>query len=143
MTFLESRCRALELLQITQTLKMSPATSRSSHTMGSKVSKPSHTFVATKLQCALCKESHRLFKCDKFLRMEVKQRLNYAKLSRLCFSCLQPHVKNHTCSNQVCRQCHKKHHTLLHINVQSRPNSKGQQIIMHPQMTKGHQLTVN
>ena len=125
MTFLESRCRALELLQLTQTLKMSTATPRSSHTMGSKVSKPSYTYVATKLQCALCKDSHRLFKCDKFLRMEVKQRLNYAKQSKLCFSCLQPYVKNHTCSKQVCLHCHKKHHTLLHLNVQSRPNSRG------------------
>ena len=125
MTFLESRCRALELLQLTQTLKMSTATPRSSHTLGSKVSKPSYTYVATKLQCALCKDSHRLFRCDKFLRMEVKQRLNYAKQSKLCFSCLQPYVKNHTCSKQVCLHCHKKHHTLLHLNVQSRPNSRG------------------
>jgi len=124
MTFLESRCRALELLQLTQTLKMSTATPRSSYTMGSKVSKPSHTYEVTKLQCVLCKDSHRLFKCDKFLRMDVKQRLNYAKQSKLCFNCLQPYVKNHTCSKQVCYHCHKKHHSLLHLNVQQRPNSR-------------------
>jgi len=49
MTFLESRCKALELLQLTQTLKMSTSTPRSSHPMGIKVSKPSYTHVATKL----------------------------------------------------------------------------------------------
>ena len=38
-TFLESRCRALELLQTTQSLKVIPTTSRSSHTTGNKVSK--------------------------------------------------------------------------------------------------------
>ena len=56
-TFLESRCRALERLHITQSLKTVPATSRSSHTMGSKVSKPSYSNVATQLQCFLCNES--------------------------------------------------------------------------------------
>jgi len=125
MTFLESRCRALELLQLTQTLKLSTSTPRSSYTMVSKVSKPSYTHVATKLQCALCKDSHRLFKCDKFLRMEVKQHLNYVKQTKLSFNCLQPFATNHTCSKQVCYHCHKKYHTLLHLNVQSRPNSRG------------------
>jgi len=83
LTFLESRCKALELLQLTQTLNMSTSTPRSSHPVGNKFSKPSYTHVATKLQCALCKDSHRLFKCDKFLRMEVKQRLNHVKQSKL------------------------------------------------------------
>jgi len=125
LTFLESRCKALELLQLTQTLKMSTSTPRSSHPVGIKVSKPSYTHVATKLQCALCKDYYRLFKCDKFLRMEVKQRLNHVKQSKLYLNCLQPFVKNHTCSKQVCFHCNKKHHTLLHLNVQSRPNSRG------------------
>jgi len=124
-TFLESRCRALELLQTTQSLKVVPASSRSSHTMGSKVSKPSRTYVAAQIQCSLCNKSHRLFKCDKFLRMEVNQRLNHAKQSRLCFNCLQLYVRNHTCSKQVCSQCHNKHHTLLHINAHTRTNNKG------------------
>ena len=57
-TFLESRCRALQLLQTTQSLKIVPATSRSSQTTGSKVSKPSYSNVATQLQYSLCNESH-------------------------------------------------------------------------------------
>jgi len=124
-TFLESRCRALELLQTTQSLKIVPATSRSSHTTGSKVSKPSYSNVATKLQCSLCNESHRLFKCDKFLKMQAKQHLNYAQQSRLCFNCLQTFTRNHTCSKQVCRQCHNRHHTLLHLDRHTQPNDKG------------------
>ena len=71
--------------------------------------------VATQLRCSLCNGSHRLFHCDKFLKMQEKQRFNYAKQSRLCFNCLQPHTKNHTCSKQVCRHCHNRHHTLLHL----------------------------
>ena len=120
-TFLEPRWRALKRRHITQKLKIAPATSRSSHTLGSKVSKPSYSNVATELHYSLCKETHRLFKCDKFLRIEVKQRLNYAKQSRLRFICLQLYVRDRTCSNQVCRQCHDKHHKLLHINLHTRP----------------------
>jgi len=83
-TFLESRCRALELLQTAQ-LKIVPATSWSSHSIGSRVSKPSYSNVATQLQCSLCNGSHGLFKCDK---LQTKQHLSYAKQSGLCFNCV-------------------------------------------------------
>ena len=89
-TFLESRCRALELLQTTRSLKVVPTTSRSSQSTGNKVSKPSYSNFATQLQFSLCNGSHTLFKCDKFLKMQAKQRLNHAKQSGLCFNCLQP-----------------------------------------------------
>jgi len=77
-TFLGSRCRALELLQTTQSLMVVPNVFRSSQSTGNKVSK-SYSNVATQLQCSLCNESHGLFKCDKFLKMQAKQRLNHAK----------------------------------------------------------------
>jgi len=115
--FLESRCRALELLQTTQSLKVIPTTLRSSQSTGNKVSK-SYSNVATQLKCSLCNGSHRLFKREKFLKMQARQRLNHAKQSGLCFNCLQPLTRYHTCSKQVCRQCHKRHHTLLHIDRQ-------------------------
>jgi len=62
MTFLELRCKALELLQLTHSLKICASTPRSLYPLGMNVSKPSFTHVARKLQCALCKDSHRLFK---------------------------------------------------------------------------------
>jgi len=105
--------------------------------VGIKISKPSYPHVATKLQCALCKDSHRLFKCEKFLRMEVKQSLNHVKQSKLCFNCLQTFAMNHTCSKQVCYHCNKKHHTLLHLNVQSQPNSRGSTYYNAPTNGKG------
>jgi len=60
-----------------------------------------------------------------YLRLKVKKRFQYAKQLRLCFSCLQPYVGIHTCSNQVCRQCQNKNLTLLHINVHTRRNNRG------------------
>jgi len=121
-TFLESRCRALELLQNTQSLKIVTANPRSTQSTASKVSKPSYSNVATQIQCTLCNGSHRLFKCDRFLKLQPRQRLNRARQQRLCFNCLQPFFKNHTCSKQVCRKCNKKH-TLIHIDKQSQATS--------------------
>jgi len=124
-TFLESRCRDFELLQTTQSLKVVPNILRSLQSIGNKVSK-SYSNVATQLQCSLCNGSRRLFKCDKILKMQAKQRFNHAKQSGLCFNCLQPFTRNHTFSKQVCRQCHKRHHTLLHIDRQYHSiNDKG------------------
>jgi len=125
-TFLESRCRALELLQTTQSLKTTPVTVCTSQSTGSKVSKPSYSNVATQLHCPWCNRSHRFFKCDKFLKLQPKQRLSHAKQLGLCFNCLQPYSRNHTCSKQVCHQCHKRHHTLLHLDRQNQTtNYKG------------------
>ena len=59
-TFLESRCRTLELLQTTQSLKSTAVTPLSQAT-GVKVSKPMYTNGATQLQCPVCNASHRLF----------------------------------------------------------------------------------
>ena len=56
--------------------------------------------------------------------MQPKQRFSQAKQLGLCFNCLQPHTRNHTCSKQVCRQYHNKHHTLLHLDRQV-TNDKG------------------
>jgi hypothetical protein len=81
-TFLESRCRALELLQNTQSAKTVSASPRPPPTYGGKVGKPSFSNVATQIQCTLCSGSHRLFKCDKFFKLP-QQRLQHAKQRRL------------------------------------------------------------
>ena len=54
-------------------------TVRTSQGSGHKVSKPSYSNVATQLHCPLCNESHRLFKCEAFIKLQPKQRLSQAK----------------------------------------------------------------
>jgi len=75
-TFLETRCKAFELLQNVQTSSMFIATPRSLQSAGVKVSKPVYCNVAIQLQCTLCSGSHRLFKYDRFLKMQLKQLLS-------------------------------------------------------------------
>jgi len=124
-TFSESRCRALELLQNTQSAKTFTASPRQPLTYGSKVSKPSYSNVVTQTQCTLCNGSHRLFKYDKFLKLQPQQRFHHAKQRRLCFNCLQLFDKDHTCSKEVCHKCQNKHHTLLHLDSQTQATNNG------------------
>jgi len=77
-TFLESRCRAFELLHTTQSLKIVPNISRSAQSNGNEASK-TYSNIATQLQCSLCNGSHWLFKWEKFLKMHTWQHLNHAR----------------------------------------------------------------
>jgi hypothetical protein len=108
----------LELIQNTQSMKTATASPQAQQSAGSKVSKPSYCNVATPSQCTLCNDAHKLFKCDKFLKLQPRQRYNHVKQQGLCFNCLQTTVKGHTCSQQQCRICYKRHYSLLHIAKQ-------------------------
>jgi hypothetical protein len=57
----------LELIQNMQSMKITTANPRAQQSAGSKVSKPSYCNIVTPLHCTLCNDSHKLFKCDKFL----------------------------------------------------------------------------
>jgi hypothetical protein len=129
-SFLESRCRALELIQSTQSMKVTTAPSRFSPST-SKVSKPSYSHLATQVQCPLCKGTHGLFQCSKFARMPPRQRHDYAWQIGACYNCLQPFSKSHICSKDACHVCNKRHHTLLHVNTQTASVSHKRVVINH------------
>jgi hypothetical protein len=95
-SFMESRCRTLELIQTTHSLKAAADPSWPSISTGHKVSKCAYSNVATQAQCYVCNGSHRVFKCDKFIKMQLWQCLAQAKQLGLCFNCLQLFNKNHT-----------------------------------------------
>ena len=118
-TFLESSCRTLELPQTKQYVNTGTATRRSSNSTRNNVSKLSYFNVATQLPCLLCIGSHRMFKCDNFLKLQAKHSVTHAKQSRLCLSWIQPFTKDDTSSKQLCSLGHKSHRTLLHIVTQN------------------------
>jgi len=69
--------------------------------------------------------------------MQARQRLNPAKQSGLGFNCLQPFTRKHTCSKQVCRQCHKRHHTLLQIQRQIKSINDKETVTNDPADARG------
>ncbi|XP_050055781.1 LOW QUALITY PROTEIN: uncharacterized protein LOC126549715 [Aphis gossypii] len=77
------------------------------------------------LKCVLCKSTHMLYQCPKFLQQNVKQRFRLVKTNRVCTNCLGTSHKTSECkSTYTCRHCASKHHSLLHMDTaQARKNS--------------------
>ncbi|XP_062704432.1 uncharacterized protein LOC134286776 [Aedes albopictus] len=119
--FVRKTSRVLQSVKLLQT---------PNHPVESKPSKPKSisTHVATEVtnKCPLCKDAHPLFKCDQFVGMEVKQRFEMVKRNGLCINCLKGSHLAKNCSSESCRNCSKKHHTLLHLPslaVAAKPSS--------------------
>ena len=68
-------------------------------------------------KCPIDKEEHYVGKCPKFLAMTVAQRVSEIKKQGLCFNCLSDqHTSKDCLSKSTCRECKRKHHTLIHEN---------------------------
>ena len=75
--------------------------------------------------CVLCRQSHRMWHCDRFKAMQRPQRLSIVNEHKLCYNCLiASHTtaycgKKSTCSVEGCGQ---KHTMYIHIEMfQVRP----------------------
>lgn len=84
-------------------------------------SKPISSHVAASInpECPVCKSSHFLQYCSTFLSQTPSQRYETTRKLKRCVNCLSgKHVAVKDCtSKRVCKQCSKKHHTLLHFEA--------------------------
>lgn len=69
--------------------------------------------------CAICKESHSIYKCGKFLEMSPLERKNRIKHLNRCFNCLKFHRFGDCQSQSSCKICNKRHHSMLHFETPS------------------------
>ncbi|XP_075155635.1 uncharacterized protein LOC142228991 [Haematobia irritans] len=111
--FLDNRCEEVELCA-----KKQAHQSKHSH---SGKSQGNHTkcLVSTKAKpsCLLCKSpDHSIFTCPTFLQKDINERRHFVKESALCYNCLrQGHAVSNCASKGRCKQCHRRHHSLLHL----------------------------
>ena len=70
-----------------------------------------------KMKCLFCDGDYWIDQCPSFLDLSVHDRNNYVKTNKLCFNCLKPHMIKFCKSKFSCKKCHKRHHTLLHIDT--------------------------
>ena len=69
-------------------------------------------------ECGLCKGNHRLIQCEKFNQLTPEESKEKVMSLRLCLNCFSPHHFVRECTKaSSCRQCHGKHHSLLHFMV--------------------------
>ena len=78
--------------------------------------------------CKFCQYgNHRLILCPKFKSMDPVARHQAVQSVRSCFNSLGSDHSVKTCSRKGCRECGKRHHTLLHRLNQQQPNPNDSQ----------------
>ena len=79
--------------------------------------------------CFCCDKNHKIFHCDKFRKMNPKERSSLVFRKKHCQRCLMPNSKDHytkICKSSVkCKQCQKPHHTFLHWGKPQSGNQDG------------------
>lgn len=113
--FLQEQCRIYEKIDTKSPME----------SVKPKVAK-GHTLVSTsemknEHKCPVCKAAHELWKCECFKNKSVSEKYDVLKRCGACFNCLtRGHQTNACSSTRSCRECSKKHHTLLHTEDASR-----------------------
>ncbi|CAK1590296.1 unnamed protein product [Parnassius mnemosyne] len=70
----------------------------------------------------VCRVDHRIYDCAKFKAKSVHYRISEVNKLRLCLNCLRYGHSVRHCRLGPCRECKKRHNTLLHIPL---PSDKG------------------
>ncbi|KAF9799473.1 hypothetical protein SFRURICE_020697 [Spodoptera frugiperda] len=104
-----NRFRALEFIEPKRNLQNQ---NNNSHVAKSMV------VSSSSIRCEYCNESHKLCFCKRFAKEPLEERRNFVAQHNICFNCLGG---NHTVINckkpTTCKLCHKRHHSLLHPNL--------------------------
>lgn len=76
--------------------------------------------------CPLCNSQHALVKCSKFLKSSVDERSEFIRSKSLCFGCFKSgHVSSGCRNRSTCKECGRRHHTLLHgVKPRSTPGKQ-------------------
>lgn len=120
--FLDATCQAMDNASLDSA---KPSTSKLKYVSPPKP-KSASLFIKsekTSNSCSLCADAtHPIYKCPVLLDKSPELRFNLVKQNKLCINCLgnKHHVK-HCNSTSVCRQCSKRHHTLLHFSNNTQP----------------------
>ncbi|XP_053692614.1 uncharacterized protein LOC128741063 [Sabethes cyaneus] len=117
--FLQEQCRIMEKIDInvkpvTESVKVKPM-NKGHSLMATNEHKNEHN-------CIMCKEHHELWKCDQFKLLSLSDKYSALRKWGSCFNCLQKgHRTNGCTSTRNCRDCGKRHHTMLHCDSSSKP----------------------
>ncbi|XP_075149048.1 uncharacterized protein LOC142222851 [Haematobia irritans] len=100
----------------------SQSISRKAHQTTARIKKSkTHHVKGDVAQCKLCKDSHVLSSCHRFLSMDRNARISTLRRFRYCFNCLRVgHMYTNCPGANGCLKCNAKHHTLLHKEVPNR-----------------------
>lgn len=125
-TFLKNRADVLETINLAHSKSYTDNnTKKSSH---SQQSNKSHSYTSTQNKqhynknpkrsriCAMCQANHPLYLCESFLKLTINDRIKFINEKKLCFNCLRANHSVEECWLGPCKQCNKKHNSLIHDN---------------------------
>lgn len=79
----------------------------------------------TSFACRLCRKTHPLKLCRRFLNMNTTERKETVVRYGYCSNCLAHSHSQGSCFTKTgCRYCHERNHTMLHIHPRLRQESK-------------------
>ncbi|GAB0099937.1 uncharacterized protein DMENIID0001_161420 [Sergentomyia squamirostris] len=112
--FLLKRYRTLSLLPYKSER---PNEARNKHNVHTASTTRKRTY-----KCVKCNSNeHPVWKCDEFLKLNTKKRIDIVKQLKLCSNCLSPNHKASECTSKfTCRHCKKRHHTEICFSNKSR-----------------------
>jgi hypothetical protein len=112
--FLENRYQ--HVASITASSANQTSQEKSGQNKSSKHQSSSNSVIINKQSCAFCKKTnHSLHQCTSFLRLSTDEKLKQVISLKLCENCLRGNHSTANCkSNNTCRDCKGRHHTLLH-----------------------------
>lgn len=130
--FIIKQCTALDAVEFSAQKKSRKPESRAHMSQSHMVPKQSSTFLInannsrTKSSltnsnkrnvCSLCKSDHLIYTCSNFLLKSPQERFTFIKQNGWCVNCLGTrHILRDCTSQQSCKVCHKRHHSLLHFS---------------------------
>ncbi|TGZ31988.1 uncharacterized protein [Temnothorax longispinosus] len=86
---------------------------------------------SAKNPCPVCKRSHYIVKCPKYIDATTNQKLTLIAKYQLCYNCLAKHRVVNCKVTKRCRTCGKKHHTTIH---KERTSSNTKDVKSEPQL---------
>lgn len=110
--FLENHCRTQELVQSTL-IKTSVDQRNQEH----RIAKSYHSSKEVAM-CIMCnKDNHSVFRCFRFRKLTVDDRVNFVKEKKLCVRCLSAQHEVNCCPHSYqCSKCNEPHSFLLHVS---------------------------
>lgn len=82
-------------------------------------SAPQPIYASYNYSCPLCKQNHRIYRCEQFLGQSVNERAESVRRLKLCENCLRPGHQARVCRLGPCMKCSQKHNSVLHPETSS------------------------
>ncbi|KAJ8946582.1 hypothetical protein NQ317_002553, partial [Molorchus minor] len=137
--FLREKCELLEKLNLNKKENKFQKTIKCHSSTVSKAD-------SKKYSCYYCRGEHAIYQCSDFIKLDIDSRIKEASRLNLCHNCLSPGHTKMQCKKSSCRQCNKKHNSMLHVQpeasgeIQQNNNNSNNNQPVAPAAVVGHTI---